>query len=300
MRIFITGGTGFIGKYLVKILDNGRNKIFILARNLKDLPQSKNITYIKGNLSNIKKWKSELEKFQPQAAAHLAWEGIPDYSAEVSLKNLIYSINLIKYLVAINCQTILVTGTLWEYGSQTGVLKEDFPIKPFNSLTAAKNAISVLGSEFAREKNIKFIWTRLFYIYGPSKKLNSLISYLIDCAKKNKQPEIRNPLAKNDFIYVEDAAGAIAKLLLGSKQGGVFNIGSGKLVSVQSLVDKILKHFNQTGKYRKVNPKQIDSFGSAIADISKIEKEVGWKPKISIDEGIKKMINNYPDESFSK
>lgn len=292
MRIFITGGTGFIGKFVVKKLDNQRDKLLLLVRDINHSTNSQNVSFVEGNLASIGKWGETLEAFKPEASIHLAWEGIPDYGIEQSIKNLNYGLDLIKLLAKTSCCTILVTGSLWEYGIQTGKLSEDMPTKPFNAFTAAKNSLFLLGRELARENNIKFIWTRLFNVYGPGQKNTSLIPYLINCVKEKKEMEIRNPNNKNDFIYVGDVADAISEILLKCKKSEIFNIGSGKLISVQSIIDKIFNVFNTKQKYKKMQRKQTDYLANFYADISKIKREIGWQPKIDIDEGLRKTIES--------
>lgn len=290
MRIFVTGGTGFNGRFVVQKLDNGINQLLLLTRNTDNVIKSKNVSILKGDLASITSWEEELKKFKPQAAAHLAWEGIPDYDIQNSIKNLNYGLKLVELLAKIGCGTILVTGTIWEYGNQTGKLKEDSCTKPFNALTAAKNSLHYLGREIAKDYNINFIWTRLANSYGPGRHKTSLIPYLIDSIRSNKKIEIRDPNSKNDFIYVEDVAEAIYQLLLRCKRSDIFNIGSGELISVKDIIKKIFKFFNLNQEYKQALQKQIDSFSYAYADISKIKKEIGWEPKIKINEGIKKTI----------
>lgn len=292
MRIFITGGTGFIGKFVVKKLDNQRNNLLLLVRDSNHLTNSQNISFIEGNLASLGNWEKTLEAFKPQATIHLAWEGIPDYSSQNSIKNLKYGLSLIELLAKLNCQTILVTGSLWEYGQQKGKLSEDMYTKPFNAFTAAKTSLYLLGRELARENNITFLWTRLFNVYGPGQKNTSLIPYLINCTQENKEMEIRNPSNKNDFIYVEDIADAISELLLKCKKSEIFNIGSGKLISVKSIIDEIFSVFKLKQKYKKTQQKQTDTLTHFYADISKIKKEIGWQPKIDMDEGLKRTINS--------
>lgn len=292
MRIFITGGTGFNGKYVLQKLDNGTNKILALSRNANKLALSKNVSALTGDLAAINSWGHTLKKFKPQAAVHLAWEGIPDYDIQNSIKNLNYGLALIKLLAKTSCQTILVTGTIWEYGNQTGKLSEDFCIKEFNALTASKNSLHLLGREIAKDYNINFIWTRLSNSYGPGRHESSLIPYLIKSVQSKKEIKIRDPNSQNDFIYVEDVAEAICRLLLRYNKSGVFNIGSGELISVKAIIKKIFKILKAKQNYRLTDSKQIDSFSYAYADISRIKQEVGWHPKIDIDEGLKKTIES--------
>lgn len=292
MKIFLTGSTGFIGKYVAKKLDNGKNELLLLARDPTLLQPSQTIHLLKGSLENISNWSEDLKKFNPDAVVHLAWEGIPDYGAENSTRNLKYGLNLFNLLSKTDCKTILATGSVWEYGEQSGKLSEDLFVKPFNCFTAAKNSLNWMGREIAKENGINFIWTRLFYVYGPGQKKTSLISYLIDCVKEKKKPEIRNPKAKNDFVYVEDVADAISRLVSEYKGSGIFNIGSGQLTTVETILSKIYKNYSVQKDFKIADQIQNDTLSANYADISKIEKEIGWKPKTGIDTGIEKTVES--------
>jgi nucleoside-diphosphate-sugar epimerase len=278
MKIFVTGGTGFIGKHLVKKLQERGHTLCLLS----------------SDLAEPEKWKKEISDFGPDAVVHLAWEGLPDYSAEISIKNLKYGLELFDLLAGIGCKTILSTGSCWEYGGQQGKLSEDAPVKNINAFTAAKNSLHWLGTEIARENNMQFIWTRLFYVYGPGQRKESLIRYLINCVKSGKTPEIKNPLAKNDFIYVEDVAEALSVLLENCKKSGVYNIGSGKLTSVKKIIEIVSDQHGLKNQYKDLTPRPTDVLLTEFyADISKIKKEIGWKPKTNIAEGIERTINYF-------
>lgn len=288
MRIFITGGTGFIGKFVVDKL-KVKNQLLLLTHSKKPI-FSKKVKYIKGDLANINDIKKQLKKFNPQVTIHIAWEGIPDYGIETSIKNLNYGLKLYSLLAEINCKTVLTTGSCWEYGGQNGKLSEDKVFsKPFNAFTAAKNSLNFLGQEIAKKNNMNFIWVRPFYIYGPGQKEQSLIPYLISCAKTNKIPKLKNPEAQNDFVFVEDIAEAIS-IIIQNQKSGTYNLGSGKLTSVKNITEIIFKHFGVKTNFKKGTAKQTDSLQAFYADLSKIKKETGWKPKFSITRGIKKTI----------
>jgi len=257
MKIFITGGTGFIGKHVVeKLREDKNNELFLLSKNLAD----------------IASWKKEVEDFRPDAAIHLAWEGLPDYSAKTSIKNLNYGLNLMNLLAEIGCKTVLMAGTCWELLPQ-----------PLNAFQAAKNALCRLGQEIAKENNTNFIWARFFYVYGPGQREDSLIPSLVKCRKIGNKPEIKTPKTKNDFIYVEDVAQALSMIIKKSKKSAVYDIGSGELTGVQDVVKIIFPDF-------KIKRAKNIFIKGLRADISKIKKEIGWQPKTGIEDGIKKMI----------
>jgi nucleoside-diphosphate-sugar epimerase len=292
MNILITGGTGFIGKRLVDKLDFGKNKLLVITRNPEKVKYSKRITPLKADLVKISKSKEAIKFFEPDAALHLAWEGIPDYGTDISIKNFNSTLSLINLLTDIKCKKIVATGSLWEYGSNKGKVSEDAPIKPFNAFTAAKHSINILGEQICKDKGVTFVWTRIFYVYGPGQRHGSLIPYLISCAKKNLQPEIRNPDASNDFVYVDDVADAIIRLLDKQVPAGTYNIGSGKLTKVSHIIKKINSYFGKSDYYKQVKKNTEDSIYSLYADLKKINKASGWRPSKTIDEGIKETIES--------
>lgn len=307
MRIFLTGATGFIGKYVLKHLEKEGYNILLLTRaskeNFSSIISSKKVDIVSGNLSDINKWKNKLIQFKPEVTIHLAWEGIPDYGVKTSIKNLKYGLNLFEELAEIGCKKIICTGSCWEYGQNQGKVSEDLPAKSSDAFTAAKNVLHLLGREIAKENNMQFIWTRLFYVYGAGQRENSLIPYIGKCVKEGKKPKIKTPSTRNDFIYVEDVAKAIVAILEKCTQSTVYNIGSGYSTSIQKIIREICNCYN-IGYIQKSKQLTEDQAINFWADISKIKKELEWGPKISIHEGIKKMIfsheNNINHKNIKK
>ncbi len=294
MRVFVTGGTGFIGTHVVKELQSEKNALLLLSRQSKNAFSSlemPNVDIAQGDLSNIEKWKDEVKQFKPQAAIHMAWESLPNYDAKTSIKNLNYGLNLITLLAELGCKSIVSTGSCWEYGQQSGKLGEDMMPKSTNAFTAAKNALHWVGREIAKEYGMHFIWIRLFYVYGPGQRETSLLPYIINCVRKGEKPEIKTPLARNDFIYVEDVARAISAIVKKPQKDGVYNIGSGSSTSVQQIVEIVCNEFNL--QYSGADAPQNDSVVDFWADISKIKRDTGWEPKTGIKEGIQKTIDYY-------
>jgi len=279
MKIFITGGTGFIGKHVVeKLREDKNNELFLLSKNLAD----------------IKIWKKEVKDFNPDAIIHLAWEGLPDHGTKISMKNLKYGLDLLVLSAEIGCKVFLSTGSCYEYGLKPGEMSEGRQPKSIDAFAVAKNCLCQLGMEIAKEHNTRFIWARLFYVYGPGQRELSILPYLIQCAKNKKTPEIKNPSAKNDFVYIQDVADALCLLLQKSAKTGVYNIGSGHLTAILNTIETVSDYFGVQNTYNDIGSKATGLLPSDFyADISKIKKDTGWEPKVDIQEGIKKTIGYY-------
>ncbi len=287
MRIFVTGGTGFIGTHFVKKLQERGHNLYLL----------------KSDLAETEKWQEEIKDFNPDACVHLAWEGLPDYSIENSRKNINYSLDLLTFLTKIGCKTVLSVGSAWEYegrdpkGAIDGII---IIKKPADVFSVAKWIVNLWGTAVAEEKNkeidasekFKFIWARIFFVYGPGQRETSLIPYLINCAKKGEKPTIKNPLAQNDYIYIDDVVEAIAVLLENCKESAEYEIGRGELITNQEIVNIIAKKFGIKDWERPIIKTKEKIPLSRPAYISKLES-LDWKPKVSLEEGIPKMIDFY-------
>ena len=276
MKIFITGGTGFIGHWVVKLLYRQGHNLLLLSRNLSPLSEtSRRINFLKGDLSDIHIWKHELKKFHPEITIHLAWESLPNYDVKTSIKNLNYGLDLLTMLGELGCKSVICPGTCWEYGRTSGKLQEDMSVKPFNAFSAAKNSLHWLGDELAKEYGMTFIWTRLFFVYGPGQKESSLIPYIIHSIKQRRIPEIKNPLGKNDFIYVEDAANALCMIANKQPKTSLYNIGSGRLMSVEKIIKIMYDLYDIPYQSKNLNPALSARLAEGFyADISRIKKNL--------------------------
>jgi nucleoside-diphosphate-sugar epimerase len=298
MRLFVTGGTGFIGTHVVHQLVHDKHELLLLCLEGESIPSalnSKSIHHIiRGNLGDIETWKQELEQFRPQVTVHMAWAGIPNYDSRTSTMNLIHGLKLITMLAEIGCEKVLCTGSCWEYGQKSGALREDSIVRPSNVFTAAKHSLHLMGREIALEKNMKFIWTRLFYVYGPGQKGHSLIPHIITAIQSGKKPNIKTPHSRNDFVYVEDVATAISTLISKNPNQVVYNIGSGYSTEILDIINMVYRFYGHKEKCVLSNNEPSNAASVDFwADLTRIKEDVGWEPAFSIEEGIKKTIESY-------
>ncbi|MBF0216029.1 MAG: NAD(P)-dependent oxidoreductase [Candidatus Omnitrophica bacterium] len=287
MRVFVTGGTGFIGKYVVRELLNRKHEVLVLSRSI---PGSSDLTagYIRGDLSYMSGWSKEVAAFLPEAAIHMAWEGLPDYSSDISAKNAEMGEGLLSFLSGIKCGKILCAGSCWEYGAYYGALSEGMEEKAINDFARAKRRIREFGQKLAEDKGFNFFWARVFYAYGPGQKKGSLIPCMIDRLIKGEEPAIKTPLVKNDFIFAKDAASAMCDILEKGEQPGIYNVGSGYSTRVSEIADIIASEFGMALGRPGMGHDTTDH--DYWADITRIKNKTGWEPRYGIGEGIRETI----------
>jgi nucleoside-diphosphate-sugar epimerase len=250
MRILITGGTGFIGSSLIKKLANSKHQILALTRQKKE--KYKNIFFYKCDLNKKQSYKKKIENFKPECLVHLAWEGIPNFSKYNCHKNIKNSKTLIKVILKNkSCKKIIVSGSCFEILKNKGKSDEQSKISNNNFFSKSKNDFRIWLKNLNKKYIFDYIWLRIFYVYGPGQRSNSLIPYVINSIKNNKQPYISNYSNVIDFIYIADLI-KIFKFFINKKSiNGIFNVGSGKPVKVYNICKLIEYKINKKNIYFK-------------------------------------------------
>ena len=291
MKVFITGSTGFIGKYLLKHL--GGHEILCLTRSPTKNTGAANVRSVTGDLQNYSNWSSELAKFAPDIAIHLAWQGLPDYSREACELNMSMSLNLLSVLIESNVKRVVVAGSCFEYGLAKGKLHESLKVHSDNYFANAKLQILNEFDIACRNAQIELVWSRIFYSFGPGQRDSSLLPSVYRSLVSGKTPLIKMPGAMQDFIFIDDVAAALAKLATTQSLGGVFNIGSGASVSVSQLVNLIAKYCGSDFCLENA-----DALLGSWASLDKITNLTGWEPSTSLELGVKQTVQNLEVNNF--
>lgn len=293
MRIFITGGAGFIGNCILKRLASTSHELLLLSigeAESKLLSRySRNI--IISNLQDIQKIKQDIINFAPEIIIHLAWEGIPDFSYDVCKRNLDNTLQLINFIaVETECKKIIVSGTCLESGKKMGICKESDSVNINSAFAWAKYSLYSYADYLCRNQGIALIWFRIFYAYGPGQRRESLIPMLCETLRKREIPAIKNPLNANDFVYNEDIAEAFHNAVDRPVPSGIYNLGSGsptKVVDICEIIERSISGKNEiTDIIRNtINREPEINFW---ADTNKTSDVLGWICTTSLEEGIAK------------
>lgn len=295
MKIFLTGATGFIGKFVLDILVRNHHEVLALVRNKPDLSalERSSVNYLQGDLADLERIKPQIKSFNPQVVIHLAWERIPDFSADICQSNLSQSMALIDFLTEqTQCQKIVFAGSCFEYGATQGDCRESMHSEPSSFFTWAKLSLLNYTALRCQQKNIKWVWMRIFYVYGPGQRKQSLIPTLIDSFLNHQMPTINNPFNANDFIYVQDVAQGFYQATVADILSGIYNLGTGDATCVIDICEIVERQIHSlsllSSKVRNSSlAKQTVNFW---ADMKKTQEALNWTPKISLEEGIANCI----------
>ncbi len=230
-------------------------------------------------------WIDEIVKFRPEWCIHLAWDGLPDYSLERCRTNLDASLRLLDVLTRSGLRKMIIAGSCWEYGQASGAATEDHHPTELSVFAATKRALHRVVDSVARHSEFQYCWARIFFVYGPGQRATSLIPAVRAAYAAGRSPDIREPEAAHDFVYVEDVAAALVALAASDAPSGVFNIGGGHATSVGQVANKVADYY---GKPRPFDPAPAEC--GFWADTAKIRKATGWQARVGLDDGLGKTL----------
>ena len=324
-KIVVTGGLGFIGSNLIKLLLSKNYYVINIDKvsyssnfyNVKEFSSSKKYKFVKADLNNKNKILNTLNKFRPIAVFNLAAETHVDRSIdgpETFIKNNILGVfNLLqtfrKHILKNNACKLIHISTDEVYGDVLyGRSKENDTYKPSSPYAASKASSDHLVYSYVRTYKLPAIITNCSNNYGPRQHPEKLIPKLIYNILNNKSlPIYGKGINSREWIYVDDHSEALIRVLRKGKIGNFYNIGSNlnlnNLEICRNLI-KIAKKRIKLGKNVKikfVNDRPGHDLRYAL-DSSKIIKNLKWKPKISVLKGLEKTFNWYLEnpEYYSK
>ena len=289
MKILVTGATGFLGKKLCDLLSRRGHDVVGLSRNIDQfpIPAYRLISYSMGQ-----PFPNELIEFSPEVIINLAWQGIPDFSQTQCLQNFkSHSDFLLETEKFGDLKRVIVAGTCREYATRSGPCLEGELSRPNNYFAWAKLALHDLYSLSLNGRGIKLTWFRIFYVYGPGQRNESLIPSLINNFKFKKILKVNNPLAANDFIYVDDVIDGFVKSIENVDSEGILNLGSGSPFTVKGVSDLVGYFMGDTKKsphhILRENEASYCVSADIYADLRLVKQVLNWSPKTDLVSGIK-------------
>jgi UDP-glucose 4-epimerase len=283
-RVIITGSTGFIGQAVVPLLLAQGIPLLALSTRANVVAGAWGVESIdiKGGVDG-----SALERaqaFRPSVFLHLAWSGLPDYSAAACLENVALSANLIRMALDSGVRRFVGAGSCWEYGDLRGRLNEDMTSNPGSMFGQAKSCVRQLMEGTASDTGTEARWGRIFYVYGPGQRESSLIPRSIKAWREGAAPQLRDTQSAIDLVHIEDVARGILALTLRDGPAGVFNLGSGNATRVADVVEVVRAQVESQPVARVLTANGAET--ASWADINRIYEAFGWQPTVELGDGI--------------
>ncbi len=239
LKIAITGASGFLGRCVIKQLLGQRVSIVAVTRNKANLSDFLGkIDIVEFDLCNVNQTTYNLLG-KPDVLLHLAWDGLPNYNSLHHFDSeLPRQYNFLRAMVAGGLASLVVVGTCFEYGMQSGSLSETIETVPTNPYGYAKDALQKQLNYLKKNSHFNLTWARLFYVYGEGQSTFSLLSQLKKAIDdKETYFNMSGGEQLRDYLSVHKATNYLVALLFKQQDIGIINICSGKPQSVRSLVE---------------------------------------------------------------
>lgn len=314
MEILVTGGAGFIGSNFIHyILDKYSNynviNLDLLTycgnlRNLMEAEENPNYKFIKGDILDTKLVDSIVAENNVDYIINFAAESHVDrsiHNPKIFLEsNIIGTQNLLevakKYHERGQIKKYIQISTDEVYGTlgKTGYFTEKTPLSPNSPYSASKAGADMIVRAYHETFNLPINITRCSNNYGPYQFPEKLIPLMINNALTNKKlPVYGDGRNIRDWLHVYDHCTAIDLVLHNGKIGDIYNIGGNNEKENIEIVRIILKYLNRSNDLIEFVEDRLGHDKRYAIDSTKIKSELGWKPKYTFDNGIKKTIDWY-------
>lgn len=308
MKILVTGGAGFIGSNFIHyILENYDDEVINLDKltyagnleNLKDVEDNPHYTFIKGDISNPE-IVNEIVSQGVDYIVNFAAESHVDRSIEDP--GIFIKTNVLGTQVLLNAarehgvKKFVQISTDEVYGSlgETGYFTEETPLAPNSPYSASKAGADLMVRAYHETYNLPMNITRCSNNYGPYQFPEKLIPLFTTNAMEDKELPLYGD-GKNirDWIHVKDHCRAIDLVMREGRVGEVYNIGGNNEKTNLEITEAILEVLGKPKSLIKFVKDRPGHDRRYAIDSTKIQRELGWQPEYTFEEGIKETIQWY-------
>jgi UDP-glucose 4-epimerase len=294
-RVLITGGTGFLGRYLTRRLVNAGARVTLGLRDgagpENRAPVPEEVILRDGDVRNYGQIYRLVAQSDPQYIFHLAAVGVTDpfVAEESALRvNVHGTLNLLRATRQAGqhqgCRVIMA-GTSYEYG-------EEGEIDPGNVYAASKVAAWAFCRMYYRAHGLPVIVARPFNVYGPGQDPRALIPSAIRAALEGQDFPTTPGEQLRDFVYVDDViAGLLAIATVDGIDGHSLDLGTGRATAVREVVERVFALVNGQGFPRiGALPYRPGTIWKQVADARRTAAMTGWRAKAELERGLRSTI----------
>jgi UDP-glucose 4-epimerase len=287
-KVLVTGATGFVGRHLCDALTSLSAQVYGLdvAKGVEPNLHRLLITDLKDAAVALQ----VVSEIRPDLIYHLA--GLVTAGQDANLvipmlqNNLVGTVNLLSVALSVSCQRVVVAGSSEEIGS---TYTDGVPTSPYG---AAKAASTMYAKMFHRLYDLPVVVVRPFMTFGPRQNPTKLVPYVIASLLRNEPPRLNSGKRVVDVLYIMDLVRGFLKVgITPSIEGKVIDLGTGKGILLENLVDVIVK-LTGSAAYPMVEEEaeRVEEYPQ-IADLKQTQQMIDWKPLWSLEQGLIETID---------
>lgn len=295
-RAIVTGGTGFIGGWLIDELLQNDYEVTAIVRNSNKIHtiirDNLNLRVIEKSINELTKTDYSDEHYD--CFFHLAWDGVSTEKKNdisLQLENIKMVIDALEIANDIKCNKFIASGTVAEYVFCDSIMDVNAKQSPNDMYGAAKVSAHYFLEVRARQLSQQYNWVVIPSTYGERRVDNNIITYTITSLLQGNKPIFGNLQQMWDFLYVSDVVRAIRLIAEKGNPDSVYGIGSGVYKPLKSYIEEIRDLINpklQLG-IGELSDMSTKTFSSCV-NIDDLKRDTGFKPTVAFEEGIKRTI----------
>jgi nucleoside-diphosphate-sugar epimerase len=281
----LTGATGFVGQSVLTALVEAGDEVLAVAR--RPGPDLADVTWCEADLLAGPELVGAVA---PEILIHLAWyaEHGEFWSSIENVRWVEASLALLRAFAEAGGRRVVMAGTCAEYewGGEQDLNEDESPLAPRTLYGVCKDALRRVAGAYASETALELAWGRLFFLYGPREHPARLMPDVIRALLAGERAATSAGAQVRDFMHVQDAAAALVAVAHSDVTGPV-NIASGRATPVAEVLDLIGA---LTGAAQLIDrgarPMSALEPARIVADVRRLEHEVGFHPAVSLSEGL--------------
>ncbi|MGE5096454.1 MAG: NAD-dependent epimerase/dehydratase family protein [Betaproteobacteria bacterium] len=301
MKVLLSGASGFVGSYVLRqLLAHGDAEVAALVREpakawrIQD--EVGRVRVLRAGLEDGAMLEEAIGAFRPSHVVHLAWSGVlgRDRNAPAQHVNAYRTMRLLELALAAGARHFIGLGSQAEYGPCAARTDESTPTAPTTMYGAAKLASCIMASRLCDVSGARFAWLRLFSSYGPRDNPEWMIPYLTLKLLHGERPAVTAAEQLWDYLHVEDAAAAVVAVTRTESASGIFNLGSGSARRLRDIIETVRDAIDPALPvgFGEV-PYRPDQVMHLEADIGRLSRATGWRPRVDLVEGLRGTVDWY-------
>ena len=295
-RILISGSSGFVGSHLLEYFRTKDAKVVGFSRSPKGSDEHK------VDLTDYDRLLSSVREYSPDAFFHLAGEAIVELGQkdpyQTFRNNILGTLNVLEVCRILQIPRIVIASTVHVYGDAPAPYREDEPARPSRPYETSKTSTDLIAQSYADTFNLPVLIPRFVNIYGPGDtNLTRIIPKTICSVLAGEEPTLWGGRATRDYLYIDDALRAYD--LLGKisdaqiERNRIFNFATGISVTAKQLMEMIITLTKSNAQIRKVKEGRESELIRQDVSWLKARSILGWSPKVSLENGLKKTVEWY-------
>ncbi|WP_349573388.1 NAD-dependent epimerase/dehydratase family protein [Azotobacter salinestris] len=291
MRVLLTGGSGFVGRYVLDSLQRRGIPTVAVGRCGLVLQADS----IEADLLEVGDFSRLLDQAQATHLLHLAWyaEHGKYWASPLNLRWVDATTRLVEAFCGAGGCHVVVAGTCAEYDWSHGYCREDStPLVPATLYGAAKDATRRLVAAVCESYQVTCAWGRIFLPFGTGEASSRLVPSLIDVLQGGRMPFGVNSRAYRDFLHVSDVAEGLVSLLLANAHG-VYNISSGQPIQLAAIVTEIARLCRADPQVVLRLASERPSEPPLLVGESLKLRALGWMPQVPLMQGLARSVQEW-------